>query len=165
MAQPVIMAISSPFAGRLSDRIEPRIVATLGMTVTTLGLMPLIFLGSSTHLSFIIVCFFILGLGFGLFSSPNTNAIMSSVDKRFYGAASGAVGTMRSLGMMVSMGIATVIFNIHMGRSEITPEQYPFLIKSINSAFIVFTVLCAGGIFASMARGNVKKAEDKKKQA
>ena len=66
--------------------------------------------------------------------------------------------------MMVSMGIATVIFNIHMGRSEITPEQYPLLIKSVNSAFIVFTVLCAGGIFASMARGNVKKAGGKQKE-
>jgi EmrB/QacA subfamily drug resistance transporter len=161
MAQPVVMAISSPFAGRLSDRIEPRIVATLGMMVTTVGLIPLIFLKQGTSVAYIIVCLFFLGLGFGLFSSPNTNAIMSSVEKRFFGTASGAVGTMRSLGMMVSMGIATVIFNIYMGRSQINPQQYYLLIKSIKVAFAVSTILCFVGVFASFARGDLKTAKQK----
>ena len=156
MAQPMVMAVSSPFAGRLSDRVEPRIVATLGMIVTTIGLIALIFLEQGTSLGYITGCLIVLGLGFGLFSSPNTNAIMSSVEKRFFGAASGSVGTMRSLGMMVSMGVVTVIFNIYMGRVQITAEQYFLLIKSTKSAFMVFTLFCFGGIFASMVRGNVR---------
>jgi len=156
IAQPVMMALLSPSAGKLSDRIEPRIVATSGMVLTTIGLFPLIFLNQTTSLGYIIGCLVLLGIGFALFSSPNTNAIMSSVEKRFFGIASGAVGTMRSLGMMVSMGISTVIFSIFIGRTQIGLEQYPQLIKSISVAFIIFTLFCLGGIFASMARGKLR---------
>ena len=156
IAQPVMMALLSPSAGKLSDRIEPRIVATSGMVLTTIGLFPLIFLDQTTSLGYIIGCLVLLGIGFALFSSPNTNAIMSSVEKRFFGIASGAVGTMRSLGMMVSMGISTVIFSIFIGRTQIGLEQYPQLIKSISVAFIIFTLFCLGGIFASMARGKLR---------
>ena len=156
IAQPIVMAITSPFAGRISDRIEPRIVATLGMLITTIGLSLLILLRQETSLWHIIGYLVLLGLGFGLFSSPNTNAIMSSVEKRLFGTASGAVGTMRSVGMMVSMGIATVIFNIFIGRVQITTEQYPLLMTSIKVAFMVFTLFCFGGIFASMVRGKLR---------
>ncbi len=156
ISQPVIMACLSPMAGRLSDRIEPQIVATLGMTISTIGLFLLTFLNQGTSLVYIILCLAVLGFGFALFSSPNTNAIMSSVENRYYGIASGAIGTMRSLGQMLSMGIATVIFRIYIGRVQITEEQYPFLMKSIQVAFVVFTILCFAGIFASMVRGKLR---------
>jgi MFS family permease len=156
VVQPFIMAIFSPYAGKLSDRIEPRIVATVGMILTTIGLSLLIFLNPTTTLAYIIGCLIILGFGFALFSSPNTNAIMSSVEKRFFGIASASVGTMRCLGMMISMGIATVLFSIFIGRIQITPEQYPLLTKSIMVAFMIFTLLCFGGIFASIARGKLR---------
>jgi len=84
VVQPVVMAMISPIAGRLSDRIEPRIVASAGMAFTALGLFFLIFLTEATPIWYLVVALIILGIGFGLFSSPNTNAIMSSVDKRFY---------------------------------------------------------------------------------
>ncbi|MDB9822836.1 MFS transporter [Deltaproteobacteria bacterium] len=156
VSQPAVMAAFSPLAGSISDRIEPRIVATFGMSLTAIGLFLLTFLDQGTSISYLIGCLILLGFGFAFFSSPNTNAIMSSVEKRFFGVASGAIGTMRSLGMMFSMGIATVIFSIFIGRTQITEEQYPFLMKSIVVAFIVFTFLCFGGIFASLVRGKVR---------
>ena len=110
-----------------------------------------------TSLIYIMGCLILLGFGFALFSSPNTNAILSSVEKRFFGIASGTVGTMRTLGMMVSMGIATVVFSIFIGRNQITPENYPALIKSIKVAFIISAVLCFGGIFASLVRGKLRE--------
>jgi EmrB/QacA subfamily drug resistance transporter len=158
ISQPVIMASFSPMAGMLSDHIEPRIVATLGMIITTVGLVLLIFLDQGTSLGYIIVCLIVLGFGFALFSSPNTNAIMSSVENRFYGIASGVIGTMRSLGQMLSMGIATVIFSIFIGRNQITEEQYPYLMKSIVVAFIIFALISFGGIFASMVRGKLRSS-------
>ena len=82
---------------------------------------------------------------------------MGSVEKRFLGIASGAVATMRSLGMMLSMGISTVIFSIVIGRVKITEEQYPLLMKSIVVALVVFIVLSIGGVWASMARGTSPK--------
>jgi len=151
--QPVVMAACSPVAGWLSDKIEPRVVATAGMLLTTMGLVPFIFLNQGSSIPFLLTGLVILGIGFGLFSSPNTNAIMSSVDKRFYGLASGAVGTMRLLGMMISMGMATVVFALFIGRVEISESKYPALIRSIGVLFLLFSTLCFGGTFASMVRG------------
>ena len=156
IAQPIIMAVSSPFAGRLSDRIEPRIVASLGMGLTAVGLFLLAFLHAGTYISFIIAVLIVIGLGFGLFSSPNSNAVMSSVEKKYYGVASGTLATMRITGQMFSMGIAMLIFAIHMGNAQITPTNFPAFMASTKTAFILFGLFCTGGIFASLARGTLR---------
>ena len=153
IAQPVVQAMVSPIAGRLSDKVEARIVASAGMSLTAIGLSLLIFLTETTPLWYLVFTLIILGAGFGFFSSPNTNAIMSSVDKRFYGVASGMNGTMRLLGQMLSMGIAMMIFSIVIGPVEITPDYYPRFVSSLHYAFILFTVFCIVGIFASLVRG------------
>lgn len=156
VSQPVVMAILSPFAGKLSDKIEPRIVASSGMALTVIGLFMLIFLNENTGLGFIISSLIILGFGFAFFSSPNTNAVMSSVDKKFYGVASATLGTMRLTGQMFSMGIAMFIFSIFMGKVQITPEYYLLFTSSIRIAFFIFAVLCFFGTFTSLARGRVR---------
>jgi hypothetical protein len=84
------------------------------------------------------------------------NAIMGAVEKRYYGIAAGSVATMRLLGQMFSMGIATMIFAVFIGRVQITPESYPAFIRSVNTAFIVFTILCSVGIFLSAKRGKLR---------
>ena len=156
VSQPLMQAIFSPLAGRLSDRTEPRFVASIGMGLTALGLFALIFLGQMTTLSYIIGSLILLGLGFALFSSPNTNAVMGSVEKKFYGVASATLGTMRATGMMFSMGMVALIFSVYMGRVQITPSHFPLFLKSVKIAFAVFTVLCVAGIFASHSRGRVR---------
>jgi EmrB/QacA subfamily drug resistance transporter len=154
--QPIVQAIFSPFSGRLSDRIEPRIVASMGMMLTGLGLSLFIFLSEKTTLTFIAISLILLGFGFALFSSPNTNAVMSSAEKRFYGVVSGILGTMRITGQMFSMGMTMLIFAVFVGRVQITPGYYPFFLKSVKVAFAFFTALCFGGVFASLARGKVR---------
>jgi len=156
VAQPVIMALCSPLAGRLSDKIEPRVVASIGMGFTMVALFLFTFLNQNTGLGFVIMSLIIIGFGLALFSSPNTNAIMSSVQKRSYGVAAATVGTMRLTGQMMSMGIALLVFAVYIGRAEITPENYPFFLRSAKTAFIIFTTLCFGGIFASLARGKMR---------
>jgi len=151
-----VQAILSPVAGRLSDRIEPRILASVGMGLTTIGLSLLTFLDQNTSIEFILVSLIILGFGFALFSSPNTNAVMSSVGKRSYGVASATLATMRMIGMMLSMGIAMLIFAVFIGRVEITPEYYPVFVRSLKMAFVIFAGLCFAGIFASLARGKIR---------
>jgi EmrB/QacA subfamily drug resistance transporter len=158
LAQPITQAIFSPLAGRLSDRIEPRIVASIGMGLTVTGLLLLIYLNSATPLLFIVISLIFLGFGFALFSSPNTNAIMSSVEKRYYGVASGTLGTMRMVGQMLSMGVVMLIISVYIGKEKITPEYYQAFMKSIRIAFIIFSILCAGGVFASLSRGKVRES-------
>lgn len=156
IAQPIVMAVFSPYAGRLSDRIEPRMVASVGMALTALGLFLLVLIDNQTGVGMIIANLILLGLGFALFSSPNTNAVMSSVDKKYFGVASGTLGTMRLTGQMLSMGIATLIFAVYIGRVQITPEQYPLFLKSTQVAFLVSGLLCLAGILASLARGRLR---------
>ncbi len=156
VSQPLVMAVFSPLAGRLSDRIEPRTVASLGMAFTVLGLILLAFLGEGTTLGFIIATLVILGFGFALFSSPNTNAVMSSVDRRLYGVASATLGTMRLSGQMLSMAIATLVFALYVGRVRIGAANPASFLHSLRVAFAIFAILCFCGIFASLARGRLK---------
>ena len=159
MVQPLVMAAVSPYAGKLSDRVQPGKIASLGMAITATGLFTLIFLDYGTSIAYTVLELIVLGLGFALFSSPNMNAIMSSVDNRFYGIASGALASMRLLGAMLSMGIATLVFSLFIGRVPIAPHNYPLLLKSLKTAFTIFGVLCVLGIFASLARGKIPRKE------
>jgi len=155
VTQPLVMAVFSPLAGRLSDRIEPRLVASIGMGLTGLGLFIFTFLGPKSASALIVGNLALIGLGFALFSSPNTNAIMSSVSRKFLGQASGAVSTMRLIGQMVSMGLTALVFALIIGRVRITPEHYPAFLQSVRMAFFIFTGLCVLGVAASLQRGRV----------
>ncbi|MFO7924492.1 MAG: MFS transporter [Bacteroidales bacterium] len=160
VSQPVIMALVSPMAGRLSDRIEPRLLATAGMAITTIGLFLLVFV-DSMNIPLIILTLIFLGVGFGLFSSPNSNAIMSAVSKKYYGIASGTMGTMRLLGQMFSMGIIMLIFSLFIGREPVTGLNADAFVQSIRMAFWLFFILCFFGVFASYARGKMYKSKSK----
>jgi EmrB/QacA subfamily drug resistance transporter len=155
IAQPIMQAAFSPMTGRLSDTIESRIVASIGMAITALGLVLLIFLTADTPYWYIIMCLILLGFGFALFSSPNTNAVMGSVERRLYGVASSTVSTMRTIGQMLSIGVATLIFAVVIGRVQITPEYYDAFMTSVKIAFSIFAAACVAGIFASLARGKM----------
>jgi EmrB/QacA subfamily drug resistance transporter len=154
ISQPIAMTLLSPVAGRLSDRKNPGVIASTGMAITALGLILLCFINGSTPVYMIIMLMALLGTGFGLFSSPNSNAIMSSVEKRYLGVASGVVGTMRMIGQMMSMGIAMMLIALYLGQNAINPGNYPGLIASMRTGFIIFSGLSFLGIFASLARNS-----------
>ncbi|MCX5804972.1 MAG: MFS transporter [Proteobacteria bacterium] len=160
VSQPIVMAAFSPLAGRVSDKVEPRIVASVGMALSALGLFLFVFITDTTPLWFIIMSLVILGFGFAFFSSPNVNAIMSSVERRFYGIASSVLSTMRLLGQTFSMSIVMLIFLLYIGKVEILPAHYPYFLKSVRAAFIFFGVLCIAGIFASLSRGKVRHDQE-----
>jgi MFS family permease len=73
------------YAGKLSAKIRPALLATTGMGIILLGLCGLILLSASTSIVFLIFLLILLGLGFGLFSSPNATVIMGSVEKKYFG--------------------------------------------------------------------------------
>lgn len=152
MSWPLTMALFSPAAGKLSDKYNPGVLASTGMGITSAGLIMLCFLTEQTSVAFIVTVLVIMGAGFSLFSSPNSNAIMSSVEKRQLGNASGMLGTMRNVGQTLSMAIALMLLAIYMGQEKINPDNYPQLMNSMKVGFIVFSILCFAGIFASLAR-------------
>jgi EmrB/QacA subfamily drug resistance transporter len=156
IAQPVVMALLSPLAGKLSDRVEPRIVASVGMGVTVVGLLLLSFLGQATSLVFVVISLAVLGVGFALFSSPNTNAVMSAVDRKQYGIAAALLGSMRLNGQIVSMVLVALILEAHIGRQQITSALLPEFIASLRIAFLLFVLLCSAGVLASLTRGRLR---------
>lgn len=154
--QPILMAVFSPFAGRLSDRIEPRIVASTGMAFITIGLVIFALIDRNTSLVFIISGLVIVGIGYALFSSPNTNAIMSSVKEKYYGVASATLTTIRVTGQMSGMGIAIITLALFLRSADIVPGNYGLFLESTRTSFIIFAFLCFLGIFASLVKDKNK---------
>jgi EmrB/QacA subfamily drug resistance transporter len=128
--QPLSVAILSPFAGRISDKVETRIITSIGMAITTIGLSSFIFLNENTPLYIIIFGLILVGTGLALFSSPATNASMNSVSKKIYGTASATVSTMVFTGQLLSMGVVLVIFAMYLGNVQITFQYYMTFLKS-----------------------------------
>ena len=155
MSQPVMQVLFSPLAGRLSDRVEPRLLASGGMALTAAGLAWLSLLEAGTSLAHVGAALVVLGVGFGLFSSPNTNAVMGSVEPRHYGLASAMVGTMRMLGQMVSMGAATLVITMVIGRHDIGAANQEAFLRGSQGLLAGFAALSILGVFASLARGRV----------
>ena len=149
LVAPVCQVIIAPIAGRLSDRYVPQILAAIGMALGTLSLILFTFLNMETSLEFLIIAMILYGVGFGLFSPPNTNVIMGSVPPKDTSVASAAVSTMRTVGQAMSMGILTLVFAFVMGNVPIIEEYYPLLINSCQITCIICVVLCILSVFAS----------------
>ena len=153
--QACIQCLVTIYAGKLSDKINPSFLATSGMGITAVGLFGLIFLTPDVSITYIIALIALLGLGFGMFSSPNSNIIMSSVDKKYYGQASATIGTMRLTGQAFSMGIAMMAISLYVGNRIITSELHPQFMQSLRICFEICAGLCLIGAYASSFR--VKK--------
>jgi MFS family permease len=159
ISQPIAMALLSPMAGKLSDRKNPGVIASAGMGINAAGLILLCFINASTPFYLIVCLLILMGIGFAFFSSPNSNAIMSSVEKRHLGIASGVVGTMRMIGQMTSMGIAMMLISLYIGKQTINPATHKGLLAAMKTGFIIFSILSLFGVFASLARND--KLENK----
>jgi EmrB/QacA subfamily drug resistance transporter len=153
----VLMAIFTPISGRISDRIEPRLVASVGMSLNCVALLLMVFINNATPIWYIMLALAVNGLGIGIFSSPNTNAIMSSVDKKALGVAAGTLGTMRTAGMMVSMGTMMILFSLYIGQTEITPVYYPQFLMSFRTGFIIFTIVSVLGLLCQLIARNAAR--------
>jgi MFS family permease len=150
--QPLVQVVCSPIAGRLSDRIEPAILASAGLGVSAVSLLGFFFLTPDTPIPLVMVLLALLGTGLALFSSPNTNAVMSSVDRAQYGIASAMLSTMRTMGMTTSMGVVMVTFALYLGQNPIEPPLYPAFLAAIHLIFGIFLVLSLAGAALSWKR-------------
>jgi EmrB/QacA subfamily drug resistance transporter len=157
VAQPIVMALFSPITGRLSDRIQPRYLATAGMSMCTLGLAAFAFLSESTSISLIVFLLFWVGTGFALFSSPNMNTIMSSVQKNQLGLASGSASTMRVVGQITSMTIATIFFSVLFQKQAVEEVSNALFLKAQHLGFITFAIISLAGIYFSFNRGKMMR--------
>lgn len=157
VAQPLMMAIFSPIVGKLSDRIQPRYFSTAGMVMCSLGLFLLAYLTPSTSITWIVAILLWVGLGFALFSSPNMNTIIGSVEKAQYGQASGISSSMRVFGQIISMSIITILITTNFGNSSIDAVADPIFMNVMHWSFLIFGFVGIPGIYFSFNRGNMKR--------
>lgn len=160
LCQPVMQAVLSPVMGKLSDTVEPWILSSAGMALIAAVLALFIFLGGATPVALISAALVFLGIGFALFSSPNTNAVMGSVGKKDLGMASALLSTMRVFGQILSMGIAMLVFSLVIGRVRIDQASAGTFLCAMRVCFVVFSILCAAGIYFSMSRGVLHKRKE-----
>jgi MFS family permease len=153
-AQPVVQAIVSPIAGRLSDKYNPGNVASVGMFFTCTGLAMILIESFISSTLLVVASLMVFGFGFAMFSAPNTNAILGLVEKKRLGVASSIIATMRQLGNVLSMAMIMFIFSIVIGKVEITAEVYGEFLVSFRIGVSIITLLCISGIFASLARNS-----------
>ncbi|MCI5866518.1 MAG: MFS transporter [Methanosphaera sp.] len=147
---PLLMAIVSPISGRISDKVIPQIIAAIGMVLVTIAMFIFIFIDTVPFYA-IIVAMILQGVGFGLFSSPNNNVIMSSVDKKYAATASASLSTVRTVGQSFSLGLLSLIFAFIMGNVPIVPANYPLLIESSQVTMIISTILCIIAVVLSLS--------------
>jgi len=150
--QPVFQAALSPFFGRLADRISPAGLATCGMALCTLGLGLASQVHAGTAMPVIMGMLALMGVGFGLFSSPNTITVMGSVPPESYGIASSFLATMRTMGMLCSMTVITLVFKHIMGDRPVSAETQSSFLASMHLCMMIFCFLCAAGVFCSLVR-------------
>nr|WP_297167976.1 MFS transporter [uncultured Dysgonomonas sp.] len=149
IVQSIMMAVVSFASGKLSDKMSASFLSTLGMSIIFVGLIGLCFIGESTNFYIIIALLVLIGFGFGVFSSPNMNILMSSVDKQYYGFASATAGTMRLVGQSLSMGIAMMSISLLIGDIKFSAAVHTELMYSMRITFIICSVLCLFGVYAS----------------
>lgn len=149
IVQSIMMAVVSFASGKLSDKMSASFLSTLGMSIIFVGLIGLCFIGESTNFYIIIALLILIGFGFGVFSSPNMNILMSSVDKQYYGFASATAGTMRLVGQSLSMGIAMMSISLLIGDIKFSADVHTELMYSMRITFIICSVLCLFGVYAS----------------
>lgn len=153
----ILQCLIAPFGGRLSDRIEPRWVASGGVFLSVLGLLLLSFLRADTPYWYIFLALCLVGIGYAFFSGPNQSSIVGSVERRYVGFASASISTVRMVGMAISIGVATLVMAVIVGRHDIQPADYPNLLTAIRTTFAIFTGVCALSVVSSLVRGKMPK--------
>jgi EmrB/QacA subfamily drug resistance transporter len=154
LIQPLIQTVVSPLSGRLADRIAPGRLANLGMALNTAGLvLAALFLGPDAPLWLVGMVLACIGLGVGIFITPNTVVILGGVQPRQYGMASGIVGTMRTLGLALSMTTVTLVFSLRMGGQAVTTATLPGFLSSMQACLLAFAAFSCLGLGASLGRG------------
>ncbi|MDR3282824.1 MAG: MFS transporter [Candidatus Methanoplasma sp.] len=155
LTQAAFQIVLTSWSGGRSDRMrDKRILPTTGMALTCIAIVMILFLGTEVNYAYIAVILALLGIGYGMFSAPNSNAVMSSVPPRNRGEAAGMLSVVRQVGMLTSMSIAMLSISVIMGSADnLNPSTFGDFINVIRAAFVVCLVMCVIGTAVSWLRG------------
>lgn len=163
IAQSTAMALLSPVSGWLSDRFGSRLLSSLGMFLVTLGLYLFSQLNAVSSALDVISRLVLVGVGFGLFSSPNTSAVMGSVRQMKLGVAAGTLGTMRFMGQSIGVALLGTVMAtalppkamlaLFAGLSVQDSVAINEFVQGMRNFFLIASAIGALGTLTSMVRG------------
>ena len=159
--QAFTMAVIAPIAGRVSDRVEPRVVATLGCCCCILGFL---LIGIASNMAPIwtiaagLVC---VGFGFGFFTTPNNSAAMGAIEKSELGTASAAVNLARTIGNLFGMSLMALVIHALIGAQEFTPELSSELLRTMHIWMIIAGCFAMLAATLSFARGRTRNQKSR----
>lgn len=151
-AQPIIMAIAAPLSGTLSDRIGARLLSTLGMVIMSAGLFLLAQVSLTTSLGYVALALGVVGLGTGVFVSPNNSALLGAAPLNRRGIASGILATARNVGMVLGVGLAGAVFTTVQAQAQAAGSATATF-EGIRAGFLVAAGMALVGALASAVRG------------
>lgn len=151
-AQPIIMAIMAPLSGTLSDRMGARLLSTTGMVILASGLFLLSRVDLQSPLSYIALSLATVGLGTGVFISPNTSALLGAAPPHRRGIASGIMATARNMGMVLGVGLAGAVFTTVQAQAQAAGSAAATA-DGIRAGFLVAVGVALVGALASAVRG------------
>jgi MFS family permease len=153
LAQPLVQAIFSPIAGKISDKVQPRVIVSIGVAIALVGLLVLLSIPQDGIVWLYVVSLVLIGLGTAFFASPNTSSIMGAVENRYYGIASAFQAVSRDIGITLGMGILMLFLSFYLGTAQITPEYHAIFGECTRMAYLVFAALGFCCILVSLSRG------------
>jgi MFS family permease len=151
-AQPLVMAVAAPLSGTLSDRIGSRLLSTTGMVLLGIGLLLLSRLGSGSPFGQVAASLVVVGLGIGIFISPNTSALLGAAPRYRQGIAAGILATARNVGMVLGVGLAGAIFTTVLARGPAGDASSLFI--AVRLSFVVAAGVAFLGAIVSAVRGS-----------
>jgi EmrB/QacA subfamily drug resistance transporter len=156
LVQALAMAVVAPFSGRLSDKIQHRLLASIGCGIVAVGFLILGQMDTNTTATYISGSLLLIGIGFGLFSTPNNNAIMSAVHTRELGVASASMNLARTIGNLLGMSLVNFLVHIYLGDAHFTEQQFPALLKTVTISLHVSLLCVVLACFLSAFRGKIE---------
>ena len=151
-AQPIIMALTSPLSGTISDKVGSRIPTTIGLLIFGVGLFFLSQLTLTSHYSLAAIDLAICGLGTGLFVAPNNSALMGDAPRNRQGIASGVLALGRNVGMVLGIGLTGAIFTTILAHGN--QGDSSVLVHAFNISLIFTSGVAILGAVITFSRGD-----------
>ena len=157
MACPLATALAAPLAGWLSDRLGTSLLSTLGLGTETLGLWCISCLDTASSSASVALTLALVGLGLGIFQTPNMSFIMGAIPRAQQGVAGSMSQMMRTLGVVLGVTGASMLFGsrraVHTERLHLPTVSDPqSFIPAFQDVFVVAAVVCVIALSLSLLR-------------
>ena len=160
---PLMAGMVAPLCGSISDRIGSRLLTSLGMGSIGSAVFMLSTASVLSNTALIVVCLAFVGLGTGMFVSPNNAAIMGSVPKNMQGIGSGMLATMRSVGQVMGVAVSGAVFSNrqsvyrsvlqieHLSINQINNQSF---LWAVRDTYLVAGTVALLGVIVCLVRSN-----------